>query len=154
MPVMTKMMKWLERCAEAEDPCPKNAEIAAEFDFESVSSSVSLLAGLQRDGLIVIERFQNARRVTIVSSGLKTSLPHTVQPHWRDLPQHAVPREPEMEKGAPYLAPYIVRRELSGIAGEIAVEADRRGQSMGTFLSELVAIGWRRFVELKVERQL
>lgn len=81
------VLEMVTRAADAGLPCPTNGELAGALGFNSHSGPINALERLQRRGLIVVERFQIERRVTIVATGKRTKI-FNDRPHWRDVPEH------------------------------------------------------------------
>jgi SOS-response transcriptional repressor LexA len=71
-PLDCALLDWIERRARAGDACPTNDEIASRFGLTSTNMALYWLKRLERDGLITVERFHRARRVTVHRSGLST----------------------------------------------------------------------------------
>lgn len=65
------------------EPCPDNNTLACIIDCNSPSAAVRNLQMLEKKGVVKVVRFQRARQVTIVASGLKTAEPKVKQVHWR-----------------------------------------------------------------------
>lgn len=79
------VMRAIERAADAGRACPTNPELCGIGGFDSVSGPVGAIGRLARAGLIKVERFQNARQVTICATGKQTFVPASLaKPHWRD----------------------------------------------------------------------
>jgi SOS-response transcriptional repressor LexA len=66
------LLDWIERLALAGEACPTNEEIAERFGLSCPKAGLYRLRRLERDGLIEVERFHRARRVTVLRSGLST----------------------------------------------------------------------------------
>jgi SOS-response transcriptional repressor LexA len=67
------MLDWFRHCAEQGERCPTNDDICERLGFNSPASATRLVADLEADGLIRVERFHHARVVTIVATGEKTA---------------------------------------------------------------------------------
>lgn len=72
----------LVRAAEAGEPCPCNAEIAAVLGSTSVGAASECVSRLERDGWIAVERGNRQRVVTILATGRRTA-GVIAAPHWR-----------------------------------------------------------------------
>lgn len=70
---MANLFAFLSDAASKGAPCPNNTHIQDIFDLPSVSEVNPLFIGLETDGLIVVERTGNRRRVTIVATGASTA---------------------------------------------------------------------------------
>lgn len=79
-----RVLTLLSRAAERGSACPDNAAIAGALGAKSVSAGPACLARLARRGLIVVTRYQSARKVRIVATGAETATPANAAPHWRD----------------------------------------------------------------------
>ena len=64
----------LEAAAAQGIACPTNAELARRIDAASSEASY-LIRGLENKGFVRVERFNRARRVTIVETGTATAAP-------------------------------------------------------------------------------
>lgn len=83
------VLREVTRAADAGEPCPSNNGLTDLIGAQSPSSPVNALRRLERAGLIRVERFATARRVTIVATGRQTRLDAPAKPHWRERPEHA-----------------------------------------------------------------
>ncbi|MDQ0250932.1 DNA-binding MarR family transcriptional regulator [Sphingomonas kyeonggiensis] len=70
-PRETMVYRLLEEAANDGRPCPTNAAIAQTFEG-SASDATYILRGIEQKGLIRVDRFNRARRVTIVATGRAT----------------------------------------------------------------------------------
>lgn len=75
------VLAMLEEAANAGLPCPTNVEITEALDFSSMSTAPDIIARLERDGQITVERGIRSRVVTIVATGNRTAGQITT-PHW------------------------------------------------------------------------
>lgn len=73
----------IERAAEAGEPCPSNNDLADLLGHASPSAGSDIVRELEALGLILVERFQQARRVTILATGRVTAYRGRGVPHWR-----------------------------------------------------------------------
>lgn len=73
----------IERAARAGEPCPDNMTLACIVDCESLATPVRNLQMLEKKGFVRVTRYQRARQVTIVASGLSTRAPADTTAHWR-----------------------------------------------------------------------
>lgn len=94
-PTERVVLKHLTRAADAAAACPGNKALADAIGAASVSTSSSIVASLARKGVIAVERFQQARMVTIAATGRSTARPASARLHWRDR-QGAAPSEREL----------------------------------------------------------
>lgn len=81
----------LVRAAENNERCPCNASLAALIGVLSLSGASAVIHALEHKGLIAVERFGAARRVTILATGHQTLHEGADAPHWRfrpDLARH------------------------------------------------------------------
>ena len=97
-PMAAKVLRMLERAANEGRACPTNAEIAEAMGVNSVGSASSAVSRLVDAGLILLERGQCTRAVTIVATGARTA--GKVTPHWRDRPGHVAPKRRHVVKQA------------------------------------------------------
>lgn len=81
-------LEALSKAAHFNLPCPSNQEISDLVGSESVSTATRILQRLENKGLIIVERYQNARRVRIASTRRQTSDPSCKTPHWREAKSH------------------------------------------------------------------
>lgn len=116
----------LRLAAEACEPCPTADELSDLIGSESVAATVGVMQRLERRGLIMVERYQRTRRVTIVATGAKTAEPANQAPHWREI---------SVTLGA-------LRKQRPADANAIVFEASRRHMRVADFLSDLVWAGW------------
>lgn len=121
----------LSQAAEIGDICPTADELQEVAGVESVSTTVALMHVLEREGRIVVDRFQKSRTVTIVATGQKTAEPSNQAPHWRDLPGK-IP--------APAAQTFAQRHPDK--AQLIFAAAKRKGFSPQEYLDRLVELGW------------
>ncbi len=113
--------------------CPTNEELGALLDF-GLSAPPGIMARLERQGLITVERYQRERRVTIVSTGKATAQVNTPALHWRDRPRD-VPAPPA----------HVVRERRPDTARDIMAAAQRNGRMPADFLADLVWLGWQHW---------
>jgi hypothetical protein len=74
----------LHAAAEAGKQCPTNDELATELCFSSTSRAVELVAQLEKEGRIKVERFKSGGRIVeIVATGKKTAVPVRRRSHFR-----------------------------------------------------------------------
>lgn len=80
-PTQLMVLQAIERAAEAGHQCPSNAQI---FDLVGcgINQGSQIIAALERKGVITVERRQNRRVVTIVSTGKRTAGDISAA-HWR-----------------------------------------------------------------------
>jgi signal transduction histidine kinase len=74
-PKLAMVFAMLIEAALAGAPCPTNLEIEDALAVGSTSLGARKLALLEQRGLIRVERWQRARRVTIVATGWQTAAP-------------------------------------------------------------------------------
>ena len=79
----TIVLKAVVRAARRDEPCPSNFEICGLIGCESIASATGVLQRLERKGLVKVERYQQARRVTILATGARTAEPRFMVRHWR-----------------------------------------------------------------------
>lgn len=75
--------KAIRRAAENALPCPTNPELAKLAGYGSISGPVGALGILVKRGVLTVERFATARRVTF-ADGVATAVVKGT-PHWRDI---------------------------------------------------------------------
>jgi len=80
--IATQVMRVIERCARANEPCPTSREIAEEIGVSNVTV-MNYINGLEDAGVITVERGARTRVITIVSTGLRTAGTIT-KLHWRN----------------------------------------------------------------------
>lgn len=71
----------IEAAARLGEPCPTNGKLALALGV-SIGKASEAVTELDRRGYLIVERFTNARRVTVVDSGLTTARPDTTA-RWR-----------------------------------------------------------------------
>ena len=81
------ILREIEHAADQGAPCPSNGALCGLAGYSSVSTPVQAIRSLEKRGFIAVERFQCARRVTIVATGAKTAEPLDQVPHWREREQ-------------------------------------------------------------------
>jgi hypothetical protein len=107
-----RVLRVLSAAADANRPCPSNPEMCVLLGMQSPSAGVACLLRLAAAGLILVQRFQTARQVTIVATGRTTFVdPKQAKPHWRDATDH-------MSRAAP------TKRERPPIASRGRVQAN------------------------------
>jgi len=107
-------------------PCPTADDLSDLIGANAVATTVGVMQRLERRGPIQVERYQRARRVTIVETGAKTAEPANQSPHWREI---------SVTLGT-------LRRQRPADANAIVFEAARRKMRVADFLSDLVWAGW------------
>lgn len=127
-------LELITEAAHAGRPAPTADDIQEHTGCNSISSTVSLVQRLERRGLIAVERYQRARRMTVLATGKRTAEVINRTPHWRNL---ARPRS------APSVAISYVRQRRPDLGREIIVAARREGLSVQDFIGELVWLGWQ-----------
>jgi hypothetical protein len=70
---LTKMLRALERAANAGVPCPSNDDLSRTLGYASPSKASDLIAMLETIGFITVERGCDTRVVTIVKTGKRTA---------------------------------------------------------------------------------
>lgn len=70
--LQTLAFRAIERAAVANLPCPTNAALAGLLGLKSTGSASAIVFALEASGQIAVERFGQARRVTIVATGKST----------------------------------------------------------------------------------
>jgi SOS-response transcriptional repressor LexA len=70
---LTKMLRALERAANAGVPCPSNEDLSRTLGYASPSKASDLIATLETIGFITVERGSDTRVVTIVKTGKGTA---------------------------------------------------------------------------------
>lgn len=66
-------LAMIERAAQEGRPCPSNMDIEIELGCNSTSVAPCVVARLEEKGYISVKRYQRAREVTILATGLKTA---------------------------------------------------------------------------------
>jgi DNA-binding transcriptional ArsR family regulator len=78
------ILQRLTAAAEAGEPCPSNAVLAAAIGVSKVALVSDIVATLAHEGAITVDRRDgNTRRVTIAATGASTA--------WSQIPRHTVP---------------------------------------------------------------
>lgn len=77
------MYDAIDRAARAGNACPDNATLACIIDASSPATATGVLKRIEQRGLVRVRRYQSARQVTIVASGLSTRAPADTTVHWR-----------------------------------------------------------------------
>jgi hypothetical protein len=79
------LLAALTEAAARNAKCPDNADLARLIGLEKPHSVLPYLKFLEDQGLILQQRYQMAKQVTIVATGAKTFVqPSRQVPHWRD----------------------------------------------------------------------
>lgn len=126
------VLQALVRAANAGQRCPTADDLLELLPhLNSVSTTVVILKRLERKGMIKVDRYQRARRVTILKSGKATAAPSSLAPHWRDRP-----------RDVPAPAQHVVQQRKPDTAAQIFAEARKLGISPQDFLAQLVWEGW------------
>jgi DNA-binding MarR family transcriptional regulator len=124
----------IAEATEAGRQAPTADDIQERIGCNSISTTVNLVRRLELRGLILVERFQRTRRITLVSTGKRTAAVSNETPHWRSAPR---------KRSAPSVPLSYVQQRKPDLAREMIVAARREGLSMQDFLGELVWAGWR-----------
>ena len=124
----------IAEATEAGRQAPTADDIQERIGCNSISTTVNLVRRLELRGLILVERFQRTRRITLVSTGKRTAAVSNETPHWRSTPR---------KRSAPSVPLSYVQQRKPDLAREMIVAARREGLSMQDFLGELVWAGWR-----------
>lgn len=124
----------IAEATEAGRPAPTADDIQERTGCNSISTTVNMVRRLELRGLILVERFQRTRRITLVSTGKRTAAVSNETPHWRNTPR---------KRRAPSVPLSYVQQRKPDLAREMIVAARREGLSMQDFLGELVWAGWR-----------
>lgn len=80
-----RVLEMIDRAAKARQVCPTNNEICGQIGWQSSSGAANAIRRLEAAGIICVTRFQNARVVEILATGLRTVPPEwsTCAPHHR-----------------------------------------------------------------------
>lgn len=136
----------ITRAANAGTRCPYNGELADMIGGMSPTAGLNIVAALEKQGLIKVERFGAGREVTVIATGKKTFYDGVRNPHWRiamdnrAVPIHVVQR-PRAGKAADELPdennlPPRIDREpcpRCGVRADIGCDHRRAPLSMGAF---------------------
>jgi hypothetical protein len=125
-----KVMEALVEAASSGLMAPTNEALQDMLGCQSTSTPVSIVQSLEKRGLVRVERYQRARRITIVATGRATSVSNTA-PHWRARPK-SIPVLPERE---------ILRRN-SDFSDKILSAAKRERVDLPEFMLRLMWSGW------------
>jgi hypothetical protein len=129
------------QAADEGQPCPTCDELLDLLPHRrAVSHTVEIVQALEARGIIKVDRFQRARRVTIVSSGRATAQPGSTAPHWRTRPA-----------SIPSITPATVQQRKPDTATAMFNEARRLGKSPQDFLCDLTWIGWEMHLQTKCD---
>lgn len=102
------VLEAISAAADAGQKCPSNYDLCDLIGANSTSRVVDIMARLQKRGLIRVERFSYARRVTIVATGKATVHNGSTAPHWRDAGARPVKQRvapPSLRPAPPILTP-------------------------------------------------
>jgi hypothetical protein len=124
----------ITEATEAGRQAPTADDIQERTGCNSISTTVNLVRRLERRGLIMVERFQRTRRITVMETGKRTADVGNETPHWRSAPR---------PRGVPAVAISYVQQRKPDLAREMIVAARREGLSVQDFLGELVWAGWK-----------
>lgn len=120
------IFRRLREAADAGEDCPTCDDLADLIGANAVATTVGVMQRLERKGLILVERYQRTRRVTIVATGAQTREPVNQAPHWREI---------AVTLGT-------LRKQRPAEANAIVFEAARRKMRVADFLSDLIWAGW------------
>jgi len=124
----------ITEATEAGRSAPTADDIQERTGCNSISTTVHLVRRLERRGLILVERFQRTRRITVLSTGKRTAAVSNQTPHWRSSSR---------PRAAPSVPISYVQARKPDLAREMIVAARREGLSVQDFLGALVWAGWR-----------
>lgn len=127
----TQLLAILSTAAAAGHRCPTNEDLADALGLRATSAPVWLMQRLEKSGMIVVERYQRERRVTIVETKQSTAAVRNPAPHWRDRP-----------RDVPTPSPVKLRERRAATADAIYAEARRLNLEPAEFLADLVWAGW------------
>lgn len=127
----TRLYAELTRAAAIGAPCPTDVDLFELLCTSSLGTVSSVFKRLERQALIIVERYQRGRRVTICANGNQTAPPRSTAPHWRNRPREI-----------PAPARSVLQERKPDMASEIARWASNRGVPMAEALADLVFIGW------------
>lgn len=137
---LTPLSRWermvLDLIVEAADarrlaPTSEDIEEVCEC---SLSTAVDIVRMLEQRGLIMVQRYQRARRIKVLTTGKWTARVANKTPHWR-----TQPRPPTM----PVPSPNVVRDRRPDFAREVMHAARVEHMELGEFLAELAWTGWQ-----------
>lgn len=115
--------------------CPSNDELAVLVQVRGAATASDAVKALERDGLIVVERFSAGRMVTIVATGRSTRWDGARNPHWRGRPARVFAGT-EAGKQSLQQADRVLASSagVATIEDELAITAAKRrvAQSLGT----------------------
>ena len=148
--IMTEDLPEMERetlaliaeATEAGRPAPTADDIQERTGCNSISTTVHLVQRLERRGLILVERFQRTRRITVLETGKRTAAVGNQTPHWRSGPR---------PRAAPAVPLSYVQQRKPDLAREMIVAARREGLSVQDFLGALVWAGWQARLKAMAE---
>src|SRR5579875_1916282 len=95
--------------ADAGGPAPSTGQLLEALeDCISQQALIRTVYRLATFGLIIVERFQRGRRITIRETGRSTAQPRCMAPHWRDRGritgppnERSAPRQERFDHGFP-----------------------------------------------------
>ncbi len=127
-------LRFITAAAEAGARAPTADDLQEACGCSSVSTTVNLVASLERRGLIAVDRYQRARRITIVATGKATAPVTNMTPHWRTRPRPAA---------MPSIGTTYIQDRKPDLVREMMVAARQDGMSLQDFMAELVWAGWQ-----------
>jgi len=80
-PLQEKVLAAIEAATQANERCPSNQRMAISFHASRIAV-VDAVARLEDLGMIRVERFPSARRVTVTATGLTTHHKGVEAPHF------------------------------------------------------------------------
>lgn len=86
-PADATALHMIERAAERGDRCPTNSDISVALGCYSTGVASAVVSRLERAGFIVMERGNNSRVATVISTGKRTA-GVVGKPHWRTRPEN------------------------------------------------------------------
>jgi DNA-binding MarR family transcriptional regulator len=126
----TTILAMISEAAEIGAPCPTNEDLGDRLGF-GLSAPPQILNRLERRGLIIVERYQRSRRVTIIATGKATAPVKNTAPHWRKRPA-----------SMPSVSTTYVQQRKPDLAREMMVAARREGKTLQDYMLDLIWDGW------------
>lgn len=130
----SRIFAALSDAAENGRPCPIAEELSIWAGCSAISTTVRLVQRLEQRGLIKVESYQRARRVTIVATGKSTAAVTNPAPHWRVRPRPITLPGPSIAQ---------IRGRSLDFAREVMSAARTERMEIGEFLAELAWHGWQ-----------